>query len=328
MAAATGNLSLLGGLRDTISQRPALNRALPAIVSLVILLAVAGALIPSFLLPERLLLLGQQVAPLALVALGQTLVVLIGGIDLSVGSVLTFSLVLGAGIARGSNELLPLAILVCLGAGAVIGTVNGLLVTRLRLPALISTLATAVMVDGAAWVYTNGAPNGSMPELLQYAANGKLGIVPVADIIVALVFVAVLVLLTRTVFGRRLYAVGANPRTARLTGIRVEGITVIAYMLCGVLAAGAGLMLGGYIAVGSLKAGEAYVLNSLAVVLIGGTSLSGGEGGVIGTIIGVAILAVLTALLIQLGVPIALRSVLLAIIVVVGAILQGRRMAT
>jgi len=328
MAAATGTYTVFGGLRDAISQRPALHRAFPAIVSLVILLAIAGALIPSFLLPERLLLLGQQVAPLALVAIGQTLVVLIGGIDLSVGSVLTFSLVLGAGIARGSNELLPLAIVVCLGAGALIGTINGLLVTRLRLPALISTLATAVMVDGAAWVYTNGAPNGSMPALLQYAANGKVGIVPVADIIVVLVFAAILVLLTRTVFGRRLYAVGANPRTAELTGIRVERITVIAYMLCGLLAAAAGLMLGGYIAVGSLKAGEAYVLNSLAVVLIGGTSLSGGEGGVIGTIIGVAILAVLTALLIQLGVPIALRSVLLAIIVVVGAILQGRRIAT
>jgi ribose transport system permease protein len=328
MAAAAPADTFFGSMRDAISQRPALNRALPAIVSLVVLLAIAGVLIPSFLLPGRLLLLGQQVAPLALVAIGQTVVVLIGGLDLSVGSVLTFSLVLGAGIARGSNELLPLAIVVCLGAGALIGLVNGLLVTRLRLPALISTLATAVMVDGAAWVYTNGAPNGSMPELLQFAANGKFGIVPAADIIVALVFAAVLILLTRTVFGRQLYAVGANPRTARLTGIRVELITVIAYVICGTLAAAAGLLLGGYIAVGTLKAGEAYVLNSLAVVLIGGTSLSGGEGGVIGTIIGVIILGVLTALLIQLSVPIALRSVLLAVIVVVGAILQGRRMAT
>ncbi|HMN84784.1 MAG TPA: ABC transporter permease [Bauldia sp.] len=328
MTTATGTLSVFGTIRDAISQRPTLHRTLPSIVSLAVLLAVAGALIPSFLLPERLLLLGQQVAPLALVAIGQTLVVLIGGIDLSVGSVLTFSLVLGAGIARGSNELLLPAVVVCLGAGAFIGLVNGLLVTRLRLPALISTLATAVMVHGAAWVYTNGAPNGSMPDILQFAANGKIGIVPIADIIVALVFAAVLILLTRTVFGRRLYAVGANVRTARLTGIRVEEITVIAYVLCGTLAAAAGLLLGGYIAVGTLKAGEAYVLNSLAIVLIGGTSLSGGEGGVVGTIVGVMILAVLTALLIQLSVPIALRSVLLALIVVVGAILQGRRMTT
>lgn len=328
MSASARIESFFGGARENISQWPALNRALPAIVSLAILLVIAGTFIPSFLLPYRLLLLGQQVAPLALVAIGQTLVVLIGGIDLSVGAVLTLSLVLGAGIARGADEMAPVAIIACLGVGALIGTINGLLVTLLRLPALISTLATGTMVQGASWVYTNGAPNGSMPQILQFAANGKIGILPVADIIIGVVFAAVVVLLTRTVFGQRLYAVGANSRTARLTGIRVERITVIAYMLCGTLAAAAGLLLGGYIAVGTLKAGESYVLNSLAVVLIGGTSLSGGEGGVFGSLIGVAILAVLTALLIQLSVPIALRSVLLAMIVVVGAILQGRRIAT
>lgn len=328
MSAAAHTESFFGVARGIVSQRPALNRALPSIVSLAILLAIAGTLIPSFLLPDRLLLLGQQVAPLALVAIGQTLVVLIGGIDLSVGAVLTLSLVLGAGIARGADEMVVVAVVACLGVGAVIGAINGLLITRLRLPALISSLATATMVKGASWVYTNGAPNGSMPQSLQYAANGKIGILPVADIIIAVVFAVVLVLLTRTVFGQRLYAVGANPRTARLTGIRVERITVVAYMLCGTLAAAAGLLLGGYIAVGTLDAGETYVLNSLAVVLIGGTSLSGGEGGVWGTLIGVVILAVLTALLIQLSVPIALRSVLLAVIVVVGAILQGRRITT
>lgn len=301
---------------------------MPAIISLAILLAVAGVLIPSFLLPDRLLLLGQQVAPLALVAIGQTLVVLMGWIDLSVGSVLTLSLVLGAGVARGSNAALPMAVLACLAVGAAIGAINGLLVTRLRLPALISTLATATMIDGASWVYTNGAPNGSMPTILQFVANGKIGIVPIADLVVGVVFIALLVLLTRTVFGRRLYATGANPRAARLTGIGVDRITVIAYIICGVLAAAGGLLLGGYIAVGTLKAGDGYVLNSLAVVLIGGTSLSGGEGGVFGTLVGVAILAVLTALLIQLSVPIALRSVFLAMIVILGAILQGRRMAS
>jgi ribose transport system permease protein len=301
---------------------------MPALVCLAILLTIAGALIPSFLLPDRLLLLGQQVAPLALVAIGQTLVVLIGLIDLSVGAVLTLSLVLGAGIARGSNEALPIAILICLAVGAMIGAVNGLLITRLRLPALISTLATATMINGASWVYTNGAPNGSMPAVLQFAANGKIGIVPAADLIVGIVFVAIIILLTRTIFGRRLYATGANLRAAKLTGIRVERMTVIAYAICGALAAAGGLLLGGYIAVGTLNAGDPYVLNSLAVVLIGGTSLSGGEGGVFGTLVGVAILAVLTALLIQLSVPIALRSMLLALIVIAGAILQGRRIAS
>jgi ribose transport system permease protein len=320
--------SSVGAVQVAISQWPALNRAMPALVSLIVLLTIAGTLIPSFLLPARLLLLGQQVAPLALVAIGQTLVVLMGWIDLSVGAVLTLSLVLGAGIARGSNEALPITVLACLAVGAAIGAVNGLLVTRLRLPALISTLATATIIDGASWVYTNGAPNGSMPTILQFVANGKFGIVPAADLFVGLVFIAVLILLTRTVFGRRLYATGANPRAARLAGISIDRVTVIAYIFCGVLAAAGGLLLGGYIAVGTLKAGDGYVLNSLAVVLIGGTSLSGGEGGVFGTLVGVAILAVLTALLVQLSVPIALRSVLLAIIVIVGAILQGRRMAS
>jgi ribose transport system permease protein len=325
-SAARSDFSI-GGARAAISQYPALNRAVPALVCLAVLLTIAGALIPSFLLPDRLLLLGQQVAPLALVAIGQTLVVLMGLIDLSVGAVLTLSLVLGAGIARGSNEALPIAILVCLAIGVTIGAVNGLLITRLRLPALISTLATATMINGASWVYTNGAPNGSMPAILQFAANGKIGIVPVADLIVSVVFVAIVVLLTRTIFGRRLYATGANLRAAQLTGIRVERMTVIAYVICGALAAAGGLLLGGYIAVGTLNAGDPYVLNSLAVVLIGGTSLSGGEGGVFGTLVGVAILAVLTALLIQLSVPIALRSMLLAVIVIASAILQGRRIA-
>jgi ribose transport system permease protein len=318
----------LGRAHAAISRWPALNRAMPALVCLGVLLTIAGTLIPSFLLPERLLLLGQQVAPLALVAIGQTLVVLMGLIDLSVGAVLTLSLVLGAGIARGSNEASPIAIPLCLAVGAAIGAVNGLLITRLRLPALISTLATATMINGASWVYTNGAPNGSMPAILQFAANGKIGIVPVADLIVGAVFVAILVLLTRTILGRHLYATGANLRAAQLTGIRVERLTVIAYIICGALAAAGGLLLGGYIAVGTLNAGDPYVLNSLAVVLMGGTSLSGGEGGVFGTLVGVAILAVLTALLIQLSVPIALRSMLLAVIVIAGAILQGRRIAS
>jgi ribose transport system permease protein len=328
VSAAAHTDFFIGEIRAAISHWPALNRAMPALVCLAVLLTIAGALIPSFLLPDRLLVLGQQVAPLALVAIGQTLVVLMGLIDLSVGAVLTLSLVLGAGIARGSNEALPIAILVCLAVGATIGAVNGLLVTRLRLPALISTLATATMINGASWVYTNGAPNGSMPAILQFAANGKIGIVPVADLIVGVVFVAIIVLLTRTVFGWRLYATGANLRAAQLTGIRVERITVIAYIICGALAAAGGQLLGGYIAVGTLNAGDPYVLNSLAVVLIGGTSLSGGEGGVFGTLVGVAILAVLTALLIQLSVPIALRSMLLAVIVIAGAILQGRRIAS
>jgi ribose transport system permease protein len=197
----------------------------------------------------------------------------------------------------------------------------------LRIPPLITTIATSIAVQGVAWVYTDGAPTGQMPPVIKYIANGRVGMVPVADIVMLLTLVAFFLLLSRTVFGRQVYAIGANPRAAALTGIRVDLMTVAVYALSGLLAAAGGLLLGGYIAVGSLDAGETVVLNSIAVVLIGGTSFAGGQGGVVGTFIGVAILAVLTALLIQLGVPIALRSVILALIVIAGAVLQGRRVS-
>lgn len=317
--------TLADNVKAATAGLPLRGRSLPAVLTLAVLLVLAGLAIPSFLLPERLLMLGEQVAPLALVATGQTIVLLIGGLDLSVGSVLTLSLVLGAGIAHGSNDLVPVAVISCLLVGAVIGTANGLIIVRLRIPALITTIAMSTAVQGVAWVYTNGAPNGQMPETIKFLANGRWGILPVADVLMVIVFLVFYLLQTRTVFGRQLFAIGANPRAATLSGVRVSRVTVAAYALCGMLAAAGGLLLGGYIAVGSLDAGNTIVLTSLAVVLIGGTSFAGGQGGVVGSFIGVAILAVLTALLIQLGVPVALRSVLLAVIVIGGAVLQGRR---
>lgn len=317
--------TLTDNLKAAAAGLPLRGRSLPAVLTLAVLLVLAGLAIPSFLLPERLLMLGEQVAPLALVATGQTIVLLIGGLDLSVGSVLTLSLVLGAGIAHGSNDLVPVAVISCLLVGAVIGTANGLIIVRLRIPALITTIAMSTAIQGVAWVYTNGAPNGQMPETIKFLANGRWGIVPVADVLMVIVFLVFYLLQTRMVFGRHLFAIGANPRAATLSGVGVSRVTVAAYALCGMLAAAGGLLLGGYIAVGSLDAGNTIVLTSLAVVLIGGTSFAGGQGGVVGSFIGVAILAVLTALLIQLGVPVALRSVLLAVIVIGGAVLQGRR---
>jgi ribose transport system permease protein len=325
MSVIPGFARATGKTAGTVVRLSSTARSLPAWVSLALLLVWAGVAIPSFLLPERLLILGEQVAPLALVAIGQTIVLLVGGLDLSVGQVVTLSVVLGAGLSNGSETLLPVAVVVCLAAGTAVGTLNGLLVVRLRIPPLIATIATATIVEGFAYIYTNGAPNGSTPLLLQFAANGRWGPVPVADVIMAVVLVVAFILLTRTVFGRHVYSIGANRRTAELAGVRVGLVTIGAYALCGLLAAAAGLLLAGYIAVGSLSAGDPYVLNSLAVVLIGGTSFSGGEGGVIGTFAGAAVLAVLTALLLQLSVAIALQSVLLAVIVIVAALLQGRQ---
>jgi len=301
------------------------NRSAPAWITLGLLFVWAGVAIPGFLLPERLLALGQQVTPLLLVALGQTLVVLVGGLDVSVGAVLTFSLVLASGIMQGRAEWAIPGILICLLAGGLVGLVNGLLIERLHLPPLIATIGMMSVMQGVAWVYSHGAPGGSIPASIRFVANGRLGLLPVADIVFLVVVLLVVLLLHRTVFGRQLYAVGANKRAAQLAGIPASWVIVIAYILSAVLAAAGGLVLAGYVGVGSLDAGGPYVINSIAAVIIGGTKFTGGDGGVAGTVVSVAILAVLTGILIQLGIPVTLRSVLLSIIVVAAAVLQSRK---
>jgi ribose/xylose/arabinose/galactoside ABC-type transport system permease subunit len=313
---------LKGGL--TLSDVLA-GRSTPAWLTLGLLLIWAGLAIPGFLLPERLLALGQQVTPLLLLALGQTLVLLVGGLDISVGAVLTLSLVLASGIMQGRAEWAIPGVILCLMAGAAVGLVNGFLIEGLRLPPLIATIGMMSVVQGIAWVYTHGAPGGSVPSAIRFVANGRLGILPISDIVFAAAVVLLLLLLQRTVFGRYLYAVGANQRAAQLAGVPVKRIIIFAYILSSVLAAAGGLVLAGYVGVGTLEAGDPYVLNSIAAVIIGGTKFTGGEGGVIGTVVSVAILAVLTGILIQLGIPVTLRSVLLSIIVVAAAVLQSRR---
>lgn len=299
------------------------GRTAPAIITLLLLLVWAGFSIPGFLLPERLFALGQQVGPLVFIALGQTLVVLVGGLDLSVGAVMTLSLVLSSGLMDGRPEMAIPGAIICLAAGALIGLINGLLVEGLRLPPLITTIGMMSVLQGVAWVYTNGAPGGSIPDSIRYLANGKLGIVPVSDIVILFEFLFIFLLMNYSVFGRQLYAVGANRRAAQLAGVAVRPVIILAYVLCSASAAAGGLLFAGYVGVGTLDAGGPFVLNSIAAVIIGGTRFSGGDGGVTGTLISVVILAVLTSILIQLGIPVTLRSVLLSIIVIVAAVIQG-----
>jgi ribose/xylose/arabinose/galactoside ABC-type transport system permease subunit len=298
---------------------------MPAWITLILLLIWAGLAIPGFLQRERLLALGQQVTPLLLVALGQTLVVLVGGLDISVGSVLTLSLVLASGIMQGRSEWALPAVIICLVVGGFVGLLNGLLIEGLRLPPLIATIGMMSVIQGVSWVYTHGAPGGSIPEIIRFVANGRIGILPVADIVFAATVILMILLLQRTVVGRQLYAVGANAKAAQLAGVPVKRTIILAYIFSAGLAAAGGIVLAGYVGVGTLEAGDPYVLNSIAAVIIGGTKFTGGEGGVVGTVVSVTILAVLTGVLIQLGIPVTLRSVLLSVIVVAAAVLQSRK---
>lgn len=310
---------------NTLPISRAARRSIPAWVTLAILMACAALAVPGFLLPSQLLAIGQQFTPLLLVAIGQTFALLVGGVDLSVGSVITLSVVLASGVMQGQESMALPGVIACLAAGAAVGLANALLIVKLRIPPFIVTLATMSSVRGIAWVYTKGAPKGSVAESIRFLANGYWGPIPVAVALSAVVLIGVWFLFQQGAYGRHVYATGANRTGARLVGIPTDRVVMTAYVLSGVFAALAGLVVAGYVGVGSLDVGDRYVLDSMAAVIIGGTTFAGGQGGVIGTAAGVGILAVLNALFIQSQIPIAARSILLSVILVAAALLHARQ---
>ena len=269
--------------------------------AIAVVLLLAGVLAPGFLEMGHLLNVARQVSSLAIITTGQVFVVATGGIDLSNGMVITLVTVIAATLLDGRDTYLVPVILFCLSIGIGVGLINGLLVTKLRIPPLIGTLGTFGILRGIAYVYTSGAPKGSAPESLKMLGNGHLGIIPLAVICAALFVLLGAVLLNKTTFGRRLFVIGANRRTAYLSGIRVDRTTILAYMFSGFSAAVAGLIITGYIGVGSLSAGNDYNLNSIAAAVIGGTALIGGTGSVTGGAAGALFLGLVVSLLRFLG---------------------------
>lgn len=269
--------------------------------------AIAGVLLlasivaPGFLEVGHLLNVARQVSSLAIVTTGQVFVIATGGLDLSNGMVITLVTVVSATLLDGQDTYLVPVILLCLSIGVGVGLVNGLLVTKLRIPPLIGTLGMFGILRGIAYVYTSGAPKGAAPESLKMLGNGHLGIIPLAVICAAIFVPLGAAFLNKTTFGRRLFVIGANRRTAYLSGIRVDRTIILAYMFSGFSAAVAGLIVAGYIGVGSLSAGNDYNMNSIAAAVIGGTALIGGTGSVTGGAAGALFLGLVVSLLRFLG---------------------------
>jgi ribose/xylose/arabinose/galactoside ABC-type transport system permease subunit len=274
-----------------------MKRVLRFLASYGILVALAGlALFLALTRPEtfptggNLANILRQNAFTAVLAVGVTLTILTGGIDLSVGSVVALSGVLCAdALAHGHGVLA--GVLVGIALGAVVGLANGALVTRLRIPPFIVTLAMMLVVRGAALKYTK-ARNIQIPEPVSSAfATLSNGLTP-AVLMLAVVVLAWL-LLVRTAFGRHVYAVGGNVEAARLSGLRVERILVSVYVLCGALAGLAGVMLASRLNSGDFNAGQFSELDAVAAAVVGGTSLFGGRGSVWGTLAGVLFIGTL-----------------------------------
>jgi ribose/xylose/arabinose/galactoside ABC-type transport system permease subunit len=270
-------------------------------LALLAIVLVAGYLSPGFLTPSNLLNVVRQASVVGIVSVGVTLVMITGGVDLSVGAVISFASVLAASLMAGQATNIPLAIGAALLMGLVVGFANGILVARWRLPPFILTLGMATVVYGVTQVYTGGTAAGVVAPEFRQVLNARIGPVPVLAIVFGLVVLAGLAIQNRTAFGRRLYLVGANPRAARLSGLPVQRTLVTAYALSGLAAAIAGLALLARSGVSSTFAGQNFEFDALAAVILGGTTFKGGRGGIGGTVAGVLILTTTFSLVNILG---------------------------
>jgi ribose transport system permease protein len=256
-------------------------------------------------------------APLGIIAAGQTLVMLTGGIDLSVASVATASAYVMA--THSGLGVVP-AVLFGLGVGLAVGLINGIGVALLRVQPLVMTLGTGLMTEGMLVVYSQKkigeAPR--VPQFIEDLGAGKfLGGIPNDLIVWVPIAIILIFVLHRTGFGRLVYAVGDNSKACSLAGIRVWRILLVNYVACGLLAAAAGLIIVGGTDSAELRLAEVYLLPSVAAVIIGGTSIFGGRGGYSGTIIGALILTVLNGILTLLDVPESVRQILYGAIILV-----------
>lgn len=288
---------------------------------LVLLLALVTT--PGFFRPEVLALVLFQVGLIGVTALGQTMVLLVGGIDLSVGAVIGLTTVIVASYSGGLDDRLGAAVLLAAAAGLVVGAVNAGLVLLRRVPPFVATFATFVLVQGAITAWTRGAPSGAIPAGLAPLGTGRLLGVPVpAWLFVALALV-VGVLLAGTGFGRRVYATGANRAATALSGVRTGWVIASCYLGCAGLAVLAGLINAGYIGYVDARLSRTLDLNSIAAAVIGGIALTGGRGRVGQTVTGVLLLAVLLTWLVQLGAGPGAQLVVEGIVILVAVWLQN-----
>jgi ribose transport system permease protein len=262
------------------------------LLGLVLLALVLSFLSDRFLTVSNLLNVARQVSLNAIIAVGMTLVIITGGIDLSVGSILALSGSITAGLLV-AGQATSVAVIAGLLVGALLGAGNGLLITRGGIPPFIATLGVMTIARGATLVYTDGRPITGMTEGFRQIGGGYLGAIPIPVIIMALVVLTVYVILTRMKLGRYIYAIGGNQEATRLSGINTGTYTLIVYTLGGVLSALSGIVLTSRLNSAQPTAGMGFELDAIAAVVLGGTSLAGGVGGVMGTLVGAMIIGVL-----------------------------------
>jgi ribose/xylose/arabinose/galactoside ABC-type transport system permease subunit len=298
-------------------------------VVLAVLLVVAALSSDAFLRPIYLFNVVRQAAPVGIAALGVTFVMLLGGVDLSVGAVISLTAVVAAVVMDGSSANLVPALLLCGAIGLAVGLANGLVVAFTRVSPFILTLGMAIVIYGATQVYSGGtAAGGVAPGFREFFNARLLDLVPVLALVFLLLAALAVWMQQATRFGRSLYLIGANPEAALLSGLPVRWVTVAAYTLSGFAAALGGVALLARAGVSSTYAGRGYEFDVLAAIVLGGTTFAGGRGGAGGTLAGVFVLFVAFNLANLVGLPFeAQLAVKGAIIIAASAAYESLRRA-
>ncbi|HTT70509.1 MAG TPA: ribose ABC transporter permease [Anaeromyxobacteraceae bacterium] len=284
--------------------------------------AVLAWLSPVFLKWTNILNIIRQSSIYGIMAVGMTFVILTGGIDLSVGSILAFAGAVAAGLLKASAPL-PLVIVVAIGIGALLGLVNGLVITIGRITPFVTTLGMMSIARSLTLIYCNGYPISGFGEEFRYIGGGDLFGIPLPIVVFLLTVVLAWVILAQTRLGRYTYAIGGNEETVRLSGIRTKLYKMAVYVVSGITCGFTALILTSRLNSAEPVAGTGYELDVIAAVVIGGTSLSGGRGGVWGTLVGALLIAVINDGMILLGIS-PYSQQLVKGLIIIGAVLLDR----
>jgi len=339
---ATSNLSAVRGSRSLGQFLMDYN----LYVVLASLLLISSLVSPAFFTTSNLMNLLLRCSFNGVISIGVTFVILTGGTDLSVGSIFAFAGVFLATLQHGHyfqfmpeltvsfeqaaalDPVLPLlpAILLTVAVGGVIGLLNGILITKFRMPPFAATLGTMVAVRGLAFTYAGGFPIPELTEGVKWLGAGEIGLLPVPVVVWVLLVFLTWLILRSTVFGKSIYAVGGGERAAHFSGVDTDRVRIAAYVISGMTAALAGVMMAGRMNAAEPREGSGYELDAIASVAIGGTLMSGGKGGIIGTVAGAIVLGLIANILNLTNVPPYPQQITKGIIIL-GAVFAQRFMS-
>lgn len=296
------------------------------LIALVLLIVTVTVMNPAFLDPANIMNLLRQISINGLIAFGMTFVILTGGIDLSVGSILALSSAIAAIMMTSGIDPI-LAVIIGVLLGAVFGALNGILVSKGNLAPFIVTLATMTIFRGLTLVFTDGKPVTGLGDSYAFQLFGKgyfLGI-PVPAVTMIIAFVILWFLLHKMSFGRKTYAIGGNEKAAKISGIKVDRVKIFIYSISGMMAALAGMILTSRLNSAQPTAGTSYEMDAIAAVVLGGTSLAGGKGRIAGTFIGVLIIGILNNGMNLLGISSFYQQVVKGVVILIAVLLDRKK---